>query len=271
MARLLTRSAARERVPERARFEQLYREHILSTAFLEEGAYYRRYKARYWHSLRALCRLPLPRPAEVVEIGGGQLAMLMHMMFGDRGTVVDVSETFREGVVQKGLGFARCDLLHDDLSEHAVYDLAVMCEVIEHMPVPPYQVLSKLHRWLKPGGALFVTTPNLYRLRNLVRLAANARVFDRFLIPRPGEAIGHPLEYGPAHLRWQLEEAGFECVRVERRQLDNGGGSWQARVGRVLVSPLMLRPAWREKLVAVAWKPGSGEPAVSPETVGAVG
>jgi SAM-dependent methyltransferase len=237
---------------DKPRFDAAYDRFIVETPSVESREYYVRYKPRYRRSLAMLCEQPLPHPANILEIGGGQIAMLMHLLFGDHATVADLDESHRDGIVEKGIEFRQCDLLHDDLPERGCYDAVVLCEVIEHMPVPPYQVLGKVWQWLRPGGLLFLTTPNLYRVRNLARMMAGMRVLDPFLIPDRGQPIGHPLEYGPAHLRWHLETAGFGDVKVKLRQLDNAGATPQSRVARVLSSPLMLRPLWRDKLVAFA-------------------
>jgi hypothetical protein len=71
----------------------------------------------------------------------------------------------------------------------------------------------------------YITTPNLYRLRNLVRMALGARVFDLFYLPERGQGIGHPFEYSAFHLQWQLEKAGFKVDQIQLRQQDNAGAS----------------------------------------------
>jgi SAM-dependent methyltransferase len=238
-----------------AAFNQVYNESVLGGSFLEVDSYYVQQKPRYQAVIQELCKLSLPQNAKVLEIGGGQIALLTQKLYDYDCTVADVSEEYSKGILTQGIGFRECDLLHDDLADRNQYDLIVLCEVIEHMPIPPHIVLEKMKAWLKPGGILFLTTPNLYRLRNLIRMAVGLRVFDTFLIPERGHGIGHPIEYSASHMQWQLETAGFEQVSIQLRQLDNAGSSWKSQLGRILASPLMLRPLWRDKLVAIAYKP----------------
>jgi hypothetical protein len=89
----------------------------------------------------------------------------------------------------------------------------------------------------------------------LVRLALGLRVFDRFYIPEKGQGIGHPFEYSDIHLKWHLERAGFESVKIELHQLYNVGSTPLTQIGRIIASPLSLRPLWRDSLVAVAQRP----------------
>ena len=41
------------------------------------------------------------------------------------------------------------------------FDVVVFCEVIEHLMADPIRVLNEIHRVLKPGGTLLVSTPNV--------------------------------------------------------------------------------------------------------------
>lgn len=238
-------------------FEKAYQKVVLNSKFFEQDSYYVQQKPRYLNTLRYICQFSLPRAARILEISGGQIALLAKEILGYECTVADVNETYKQDILDHGIQFRCCDLLHDDLEERNCYDLVVMCEVIEHMPVPPYIILEKIKAWIKPGGSIFITTPNLYRFRNLVRLALGLNVFDTFLIPERGSGIGHPLEYSQMHLKWQLERAGFESVNIQLQQLDNAGSTLWTQLGRIIASPFLLRPLWRDKLVAVAQKPSS--------------
>ena len=191
---------------------------------------------------------------KILEIGGGQIALLMKELFDDSCTIADVNEAHKLGILNHGVNFLCCDLLHDDLEEKKIYALVIMCEVIEHMPIPPHIILEKVKTWIKPNGLLFLTTPNLYRFRNLIRLALGMRVFDTFLIPEREKSIGHLIEYSKTHMEWQLRKAGFSSINIELKQLDNAGSSFWAQLGRIIATPVLLRPLWRDKLIATAVK-----------------
>ncbi|MBV8882840.1 MAG: class I SAM-dependent methyltransferase [Chroococcidiopsidaceae cyanobacterium CP_BM_RX_35] len=243
----------------KSNFEKAYIKTILNNKFFEQDSYYKQQKSRYFNTVKQIHQLPMPNHPKLLEIGGGQIALISQELFNYECTVADVNETYKQSILDHHIKFQCCDLLHDDLEQRNYYDLVVICEVIEHMPVPPYIVLDKVKTWLKPGGWLFLTTPNLYRLRNIVRLALGLRVFDTFRIPERGFSIGHPIEYSQTHLKWQIETAGFESVNIRLQQLDNVGSSLKTQLARIIASPLLLRPLWRDKLVVVARKPGKME------------
>jgi SAM-dependent methyltransferase len=235
-----------------AAFDHAYDDVILGNHFFEDPGYYRRYRRRYRRTLEHIARLPLAHPARILEVGGGQIALLCHEMFQDECALADVSDRYADAVTRFGLEFVTCDLLHDDLDAREPYDLIVLCEVVEHLPIPPHIVLEKLRARIRPGGYLLVTTPNLYRLRNVVRLAMGLPVLSHFFYPDRGSSIGHLLEYSADHLRWQIERAGFVVESICFRQLSNAGSTLATRIGRLLLAPLLLRPLWRDSLVACA-------------------
>lgn len=245
-----------------AAFERAYRDRILGNGFFEEPRYYTIQKPRYRNTLRLICGLPIAPGAEVLEIGGGQMALLCGRLFGDRVTVADVSDQYSASVTKHGIAFRTCDLLRDDLGETSRYDLVVMCEVVEHLPVPLHLVLEKVVRWIRPGGYLFLTTPNLTRLRNIVRLLRGEAIFCPLRYPEPGQPIGHPCEFSAPVLKWQMEQAGLADIQIRFEQLSYGGFSVATNLGRRLLAPLLLaRPAFRDTLVAWGRRPESADPA----------
>ena len=244
------------RMIDRKTFDNKYDELILNSKFFEEDNYYVRERLRYFNSLKLLlAKLDYVSDLSklhVLEIGGGQISLLMNALFGCRAVVADVSDKYRESLQKHGCDFRVCDLLYDDLPDRKQFDVVIMCEVVEHMPVPPHQILSKIRNWMKPGGLLFMTTPNLYRLRNIIRLMLGLRVFDHFFIPERGQMIGHPFEYSAEHLLWQTAQAGFKDIEITYRQLSLSGSTLKAKLARVLLAPLMLRNKFKDTLVATA-------------------
>jgi len=240
---------------DRKRFDELYDKAIIGAGFFESDDYYRLERERYWQSLAMFAKLPLKSAANILEIGGGQLAVLCTKLFGDNCVVGDISDEFRQPLDRQSVPLIACNLLASDFPDaREQYDAVVLLEVIEHLPVPPYVIFEKLKRFLAPGGLLFITTPNLFRLRNQVRMLLGREFLDRFMLPLPGQGLGHQLEYSAEHLRWQIEQASLEVTKLDHAELGHKGHSTSAQVGRMLLSPLTLIPRWRDELVAVARK-----------------
>jgi SAM-dependent methyltransferase len=88
------------------------------------------------------------------------------------------------------------------------FDVVLFCEILEHLLMDPLKVLRQIHRVLKPGGTLVLTTPNVARLDNLLSMVNGANIYD------PYSGFGpygrHNREYTRHELHRLLEFAGFD-------------------------------------------------------------
>jgi SAM-dependent methyltransferase len=78
------------------------------------------------------------------------------------------------------------------------FDLVLCCELIEHLILDPSHMLCEIHRILKPGGHILITTPNVLVLRNLVSLLIHKR---NIYYPYSGYGI-----YGRHNREWTITE-----------------------------------------------------------------
>lgn len=90
------------------------------------------------------------------------------------------------------------------------FDVVLFCEIIEHLLVDPLRALREIHRVMKPGGQLIVTTPNVARLGNVLSLVAGENLYD------PYSGFGpygrHNREFTQHELANLLAFAGFEVT-----------------------------------------------------------
>jgi SAM-dependent methyltransferase len=88
------------------------------------------------------------------------------------------------------------------------FDVVLFCEMIEHLLMNPLFTLGQIHRVLKPGGVLVVTTPNVARLGNVLAVVNGANIYD------PYSGFGpygrHNREYTRHDLHRLLDFAGFD-------------------------------------------------------------
>ncbi|MET7472904.1 class I SAM-dependent methyltransferase [Streptomyces sp. NPDC005648] len=98
-------------------------------------------------------------------------------------------------------------------------DAVLFSEVVEHL-VDPDAALDEIHRVLRPGGHLMLSTPNLAAWYNRGLLLAGVQpVFSevslRAVHGRPGkEVVGHLRLYTARALREFVAASGFEVVRL---------------------------------------------------------
>ncbi len=88
------------------------------------------------------------------------------------------------------------------------FDVVLFCEMLEHMLMDPMATLRQIHRVLKPNGVLLLTTPNVARLENVLKLMHGVNIYD------PYSGFGpygrHNREYTRHELHRLLDFAGFE-------------------------------------------------------------
>jgi 2-polyprenyl-3-methyl-5-hydroxy-6-metoxy-1,4-benzoquinol methylase len=89
------------------------------------------------------------------------------------------------------------------------FDLVLMAEVLEHLPVHPVDVLSRVIARLAPGGMLYLTTPNFLSDAHLAAVARGESPVAVF--PRGDDnwdAHHHFREYEAVELARFIAEAG---------------------------------------------------------------
>jgi SAM-dependent methyltransferase len=92
------------------------------------------------------------------------------------------------------------------------FDLVLFCEILEHLPTDPTQALYEIHRVLKPGGCVLLTTPNVLAWPNLWRLAVGQNTYDQYC--GYGVYGRHNHEYTSSEVIQLLQGCGFEIVSV---------------------------------------------------------
>ncbi len=119
---------------DRKRFEEAYERVILKNTFLETKAYYEQRKERYWNTLRHLA--PYLVGKRVLDIGGGQFALLTKALYGTDSEVADLDSRYRASLDSSGIAFHHLDLMKDEFRFERPFDMVILGEVIGHVPAP---------------------------------------------------------------------------------------------------------------------------------------
>lgn len=136
----------------------------------------------------------------------------------------------------------------------ASFDGVLCDDVIEHL-VDPDHFARDAHRVLRPGGSLFLTTPNLAAWFNRALLLCGrqplfSEVSLERVFGRPGEdVVGHLRLFTKPALRQFLEYHGFEIVALDGAGFDAAPG-WLKPVDRAIskaVSAAGILVCWARK------------------------
>lgn len=100
------------------------------------------------------------------------------------------------------------------------FDMVMGFEILEHFARDPMHALSEANRVTRPGGLIFLTTPNIVSIRNII-LMLRMRAPGEHPAFRPAKAQGarHNREWTPREVSLLLHAAGFDILRLDTRQL----------------------------------------------------
>ncbi len=162
------------------------------------------------------------------ELGPGGLGLACAKTLGCEVTAFDCVDEFFVPIYRKNqVPVHFIDLNQTALVAKAEFDFIVFCEVIEHLARWPLDTLSELYQSLAPNGTLLLTTQNLLRLSNRLRLARGRPIFVNFT---PEDMVmGHMREYCLEELEFLLKRSGFIDIQVEHVTFSDQEASWLVR------------------------------------------
>lgn len=183
---------------------------------------------RYLDRQAAICRKLMRRDGAMLEVGCAAGDLLERVVqTGTAATVhgIDVSAEACARARDRGL-----DVFHGTLDEFETdqrYDLIFMSHVIEHV-LDPVETIVKVTALLKPGGVLYLETPNVRSLDariwkrrwGLIHYPRHLYLFDRGTIVRLLETGGLRVEGTASQLNscgWALSvQSDLRRARIDR-------------------------------------------------------
>jgi glycosyltransferase involved in cell wall biosynthesis/SAM-dependent methyltransferase len=156
-------------------------------------------------------------PALRTKLGYGEVR---GCYYGKLGRVDEREVTSGEGET------FQCSIDHFDAEKDpfpypdAHYSTVLCCELLEHLFEDPMHLMSEIHRILKPGGHLVLTTPNIASLRAISAILQGYHpgFFHAYIKPAEGSGevdARHNREYAPREIHQLLENSGFEVTLLE--------------------------------------------------------
>lgn len=218
-------------------------------AAASEGFHYIRHAFRRFLLTIDLLPAPSQAGARLLEIGAHPyyITLLAHGLHGydlyltnffgndypPRGCQTIESASFHERVECNfsNINIECTSLPYDD----ETFDAVLLCEVIEHLTEDPTFALAEIHRVLRPGGSLLLTTPSVFRMRNVLDLI---QMRHNIYHPYSGHGVygRHQREYGVDELRDLVAGCGFTIERVVLADIEPPTSWFQSLVQRIAPS-----------------------------------
>ncbi|MEM3485988.1 MAG: class I SAM-dependent methyltransferase [Candidatus Methanomethyliaceae archaeon] len=129
--------------------------------------------------------------------------------------------------------------LAEFIAPESTFDVITMWDVLEHLP-SPYNSLQQIHQWLRDGGHLFLSIPNVHSF--------DAKLFGSWWIG--WDAPRHLYAFPEPTLKRLLQDTGFNIVAM--RSLMGGQGSFRLSCQFVLDRTIGAR-VFQPGLSQVVW------------------
>ncbi|HEX8923338.1 MAG TPA: class I SAM-dependent methyltransferase [Patescibacteria group bacterium] len=171
------------------------------------------HEARYAYLIEAVNSLDLPADSSILDIGcyPPHLFSVLKEEF---------SQTF--GICSNhepvdGPGITPLNI-ETDIFPYAdnTFDLVLFTEVLEHLITDPTHLFNEINRILRPGGHLILTTPNVYRLQNIILLLLKKNIYFPVAQLKDSDSLSgsiyyrHNREYTPVEITSYLTKSGLK-------------------------------------------------------------
>lgn len=171
-----------------------------------------------WYMRTRQIRRRLPSTIETLaDLGCGRTAPLLRKLLASGAVIhaigVDLSPEM--GLASDSLQLVQADLNEGLPLQSASVDVVLSLAVLEHLREPVLH-LTEIHRILKPGGTLLLTTPSPLGKPVLEFMAYTLKVIDR------QEIDDHKQYYEARTLVSALTQAGFAASAIHARTFQIG-------------------------------------------------
>ncbi|MGD9925269.1 MAG: trans-aconitate 2-methyltransferase [Pseudorhodoplanes sp.] len=158
-----------------------------------------------------------------IGAGNGSLSQWLAQRVGPTGHVVasDIRTDLMDGIAGGNLEVRKLDVVHDE-PPGAPFDLVAIRALLHHLP-DRRAVVTRMVRWLKPGGWLFVQEPDFYPTWT-VDPPSQKRFWEQFI----AWAAIHQIDYyvGRKIPAWLQEERLTDIGSEGHAILYNGGSGF---------------------------------------------
>ena len=197
------------------------------------------------------------KSSRVLECGSVPLLFitaLSHSNFDVTGCDI-APERYADTIDKVGLSVVKCDIETEKLPfDDGTFDAVVFNELFEHLRINPIFTLSEVHRIMKPGAILMLSSPNLRSLAGIINFLLKNRAYtcsgntyvEYQKLERLGH-MGHVREYTTTEVIEFLENIGFTVTTVIYR------GRFARRPRQMIIRVL---PSLSPFVSYIATKPG---------------
>jgi SAM-dependent methyltransferase len=184
------------------------------------------YSTEYKRHVRELDFLNSFPGSKVLEIGAAPYHFTSLCKLEDiKITSLDIAPDLDDHLVKTlQLEVVQCNIETEKIPfESDSFDIVMFNEVFEHLRINPIATLKEINRIIKKGGILYLTTPNLYMVRNIYRFVTGKGLDDPYYeFNKLNEVgyMGHVREYTVGQVAKFLSNTGYSIVSTAYHNYD---------------------------------------------------
>lgn len=199
-------------------FDSLYEEIVAVSG----SNYHAKIKPRMLYTWEKISDL-ISSDSTVVEIGIGPMSALVKRLKGAEVIGVDLVDTQSALCDAFGINLWTCDVQSEPLPlEDESVDVVLFLQVIEHLCMYPKAVLDEIHKKLKSGGYLVVSTVNFLRISSRFRVLSGKNPLTNYFERSQYRSIPHIREFVPPEMSYYMEKSGFSTKEIYRFGIPSG-------------------------------------------------
>lgn len=221
--------------------------------------YVTRHARRIGFDYDLICR-HVSTDSRILEVGAVPLLLTVPLKeSGYSVTGLDIKpDRFASAIQKTGLTVLPCDIETEPIpAEDNTFDAVIFNEIFEHLRINLIFTMRQVLRVLKPGGLMFLSTPNLRSLngiRNfLIRKQSTSicsDLYEEYLKLETLGHMGHVREYTDREVNTFLRKVGFVPRKIVYRDIYEEG--WK----NCLIHRL---PRFRPLFTLIVEKPGTSQ------------
>lgn len=167
---------------------------------------------------------PKGKKPKILDIGiqYGFYSIILKNRFGFDVYGTDLKESLPKQCLlpkNNNIPLKELDLMAEDkkIYPKGFFDIIILGEVVEHVPISPENIIKKIAPYLKKSGHLIITTPNISYLANIIYLFRGKNFLEKFKRTSHAQidTRKHMREYTVNELVANLEKSHFKIEKIE--------------------------------------------------------
>lgn len=162
--------------------------------------------------------------SNVLEIGAAPFHLSACLKeIGLNPTILDINpDRFSWFINEFDLDVKQCNVEIDEIPvQDNSHDLVIFTEIFEHLRINPIETLIKINKKMKPGGLIYLTTPNFFRYAAIRAMLLGRPPTNGYLEYKKLSDIGHMghvREYTKTEMYMFFENTGYEVIDFDYKQ-----------------------------------------------------